>query len=422
MMPIVPLSTANVLEVATAVKEEMARIRTTLPEDIGVEVNIDNSVFILESMKKVVHALGETMIIVLVVIFMFLGSLRATLIPAATIPVSLFAAAIVMAMLGYSINTLTLLGAVLAIGLVVDDAIVVLENIVRRIELGEHALVAAINGSREIGFAVIATTLVLTAVFLPLSYLQGTIGRLFSEFGVTVAAAIVFSALVALTLTPMMTSKVFAKGMDRGRLAHAIDRFFKAFAASYEGTLKATLKGRRPALLMTIAGGSAAAVILLMVVGWPISGMKLAQEFAPAEDRARAILELDALDMAGAALQRAGTLSGGQQQRVAIARAMLQEPDLVLADEPVASLDPVNAEVVMEALQTICRERNLPVIVNLHSLEIARRYCTRVVAMAKGAIVFDGPPSGLTPAVLERVYAGGRNTRAAEPLIVVEAA
>jgi phosphonate transport system ATP-binding protein len=141
-------------------------------------------------------------------------------------------------------------------------------------------------------------------------------------------------------------------------------------------------------------------------------------KFFPAEDRARAILELDALDMAGAALQRAGTLSGGQQQRVAIARAMLQEPDLVLADEPVASLDPVNAEVVMEALQTICRERHLPVIVNLHSLDIARRYCTRVVAMSKGAIVFDGPPSGLTPAVLDRVYAGGRTARPVEPLIV----
>lgn len=144
-------------------------------------------------------------------------------------------------------------------------------------------------------------------------------------------------------------------------------------------------------------------------------------KFFPAEDRARAILELDALDMAGAALQRAGTLSGGQQQRVAIARAMLQEPDLVLADEPVASLDPVNAEIVMEALQNICRERNLPVIVNLHSLDIARRYCTRVVAMAKGAIVFDGPTSALTPAVLERVYAGGRAARAAEPLIVAAA-
>lgn len=144
-------------------------------------------------------------------------------------------------------------------------------------------------------------------------------------------------------------------------------------------------------------------------------------KFFPAEDRARAILELDALDMAGAALQRAGTLSGGQQQRVAIARAMLQDPDIVLADEPVASLDPVNAEIVMEALQRACRERGVPVIVNLHSLDIARRYCTRVVAMAKGAVVFDGPPAALTPAVLERVY-GGRGGRSAEPFTVFEAA
>jgi phosphonate transport system ATP-binding protein len=144
-------------------------------------------------------------------------------------------------------------------------------------------------------------------------------------------------------------------------------------------------------------------------------------KFFPAADRARAILELDALDMAHAALQRAGTLSGGQQQRVAIARAMLQEPELVLADEPVASLDPVNAEVVMDALQKICHERNVPVIVNLHSLEIARRYCTRIVAMSKGAIVFDGPPAALTQTVLDRVYAG-RMTPETAPFSIVEAA
>jgi phosphonate transport system ATP-binding protein len=143
-------------------------------------------------------------------------------------------------------------------------------------------------------------------------------------------------------------------------------------------------------------------------------------KFFPAEDRARAILELDALDMAHAALQRAGTLSGGQQQRVAIARAMLQDPDLVLADEPVASLDPVNAEVVMDALQRICRERDVPVIVNLHSLEIARRYCTRVVAMAKGRIVFDGPPAALTQNVVDRIYAGRAKT--SEAFSVVAAA
>ena len=161
----------------------------------------------------------------------------------------------VMAALGYSINTLTLLGAVLAIGLVVDDAIVVLENIVRRIEQGEQPLLAAINGSREIGFAVIATTMVLVAVFLPISYLQGNVGRLFSEFGVTVAAAVVFSALVALTLTPMMTSKLFANGIQRGRLASAIDRRVQDGGRHVlHGALRWTLAGARPVLVLGFAG------------------------------------------------------------------------------------------------------------------------------------------------------------------------
>jgi phosphonate transport system ATP-binding protein len=131
----------------------------------------------------------------------------------------------------------------------------------------------------------------------------------------------------------------------------------------------------------------------------------------PAEDRARAILELDRLDMAQVALQRAATLSGGQQQRVAIARAMLQEPDMLLADEPVASLDPINAEVVMEALEDVCRERGIPVIVNLHSLDIARRYCMRIIGMSKGKIIYDGAPSGLTPDVVDKIY-GVRTGRA----------
>jgi len=249
-------------------------------------------VFIRESMKKVVHALGETGVIVLVVIFMFLGTARATLIPAATIPVSIFAATIVMAALHYSINTLTLLGAVLAIGLVVDDAIVVLENIVRRIEHGEPPLLGAINGSREIAFAVVATTMVLVAVFLPISYLQGNVGRLFSEFGVAVAAAVVFSALVALTLTPMMTTKLFAGGIRRGRFATAVDRAFKALANQYQQALHWTLQGWRPWLVLSAAGSSAAAVILLLVAGWPWGGMQLPSELAPREDRGRVMIQV----------------------------------------------------------------------------------------------------------------------------------
>jgi phosphonate transport system ATP-binding protein len=130
-----------------------------------------------------------------------------------------------------------------------------------------------------------------------------------------------------------------------------------------------------------------------------------------AQDRARAIHELEALDMTAAALQRAETLSGGQQQRVAIARAMMQEPDVLLADEPVASLDPVNAEAVMNALHQVCRQRHIPVIVNLHSLEIARRYCDRVVAMSRGKVVFDAPPQRLTDEALTHIYGGQKWSR-----------
>jgi multidrug efflux pump len=300
MMPVTPLSTANVLEVATLVKKEIALIKETLPEDIGLEVNIDNSVFIRESMKKVMHALGETGLIVLVVIFLFLGSMRATLIPAATIPVSIFAAAIVMAMLGYSINTLTLLGAVLAIGLVVDDAIVVLENIVRRIEHGEPPLLAAIHGSKEIGFAVIATTMVLVAVFLPISYLQGNVGRLFSEFGVAVAAAVVFSAIVALTLTPMMTSKLFAGGIRRGRFATGVDNLFRKLAATYNSALRWSLQGARPVMVLVAAGLSAGTVLVLLVAGWPWDGMRLPSELAPREDRGRVQIQVQGPEGASA--------------------------------------------------------------------------------------------------------------------------
>jgi multidrug efflux pump len=301
LMPVVALSTANVLEVSAAVKKEMALIRQGLPKDISIEVNIDNSVFILESMKKVLLALCETLVIVLVVIFLFLGSVRATLIPAATIPVSIFAAAMVMLALGYSINTLTLLGAVLAIGLVVDDAIVVLENIVRRIEHGEKPLLAAINGSREIAFAVVATTMVLVAVFLPISYLQGNVGRLFSEFGIAVAAAVVFSAIVALSLTPMMTSKLFAGGIRRGRLAQSIDNAFRAVAAGYKSALQWTLTGARPFYVLGFSGGTALLAILLLVVGWPWNGMRLPSELAPAEDRGR--VQLFVVGPEGASLQ-----------------------------------------------------------------------------------------------------------------------
>ena len=283
---IVPQSQANILDISQAVRAEVERLRPALPKDIQAEVNLDFSVFVAESIKKVAFALTETLVIVLVVIFLFLGTFRATLVPAVTIPVSIIAAALVMAAFGYSINTLTLLGAVLAIGLVVDDAIVVLENIVRRIEAGEPALVAAINGSREIGFAVVATTLVLMAVFIPVSFMGGTMGRLFGEFGISVAAAVGFSAVVALTLTPMMTSKLFANGMPRGRLSTMVDRLFRDIDVGYAKRLRAVLRGRRPLWVVSAAMLFTVLVVALTVFGVPFKGMQLKQELAPTEDRA----------------------------------------------------------------------------------------------------------------------------------------
>ncbi len=284
-LAIVPTSTANVLDVSKRVRETIVQVEPSVPKDMSLGVNLDFTMFVTASMQNVAAVILETLVIVLVVIFVFLGTWRATLIPAVTIPVSLLAAATVMLLLDYSINTLTLLGAVLAIGLVVDDAIVVLENIARRIEAGQASLLAAIEGSREIGFAVIATTLVLMAVFVPVSYMGGTLGRLFGEFGVTVAAAVGFSALVALTLTPMMASRLFENGIQRGRLATALDGFFRNMGAAYEARLRSALRGRRPLAITLAAAALTVVMVLLFVIGKPISGLKLPQEFAPTEDR-----------------------------------------------------------------------------------------------------------------------------------------
>jgi multidrug efflux pump len=273
---VVANSTANVLDVSKGVKAELAEIQKSLPDDIQMEVNVDFSVFVSESIGEVVHALVVAMISVLVVIYAFLGTVRATLIPAVAIPVSLVSACIVMVALGYSINTLTLLGAVLAIGLVVDDAIVVLENIVRRIEEGQPPLLACIDGSKEIGFAVVATTAVLVAVFLPISYMQGNLGRLFGEFGITIAAAVAFSSIVALSMVPMMSSKLFAKGIARGRMVEAVDTAFRWLAGHYETAVRKSVA--RPYAVTAIALATAVLGVVLFRF--------LPTEYAPAEDRA----------------------------------------------------------------------------------------------------------------------------------------
>jgi multidrug efflux pump len=253
----------------------MERIRPQLPPGTVLEVNLDRSAFIEESMQEVVVALVISVLLVLAVIYLFLGNVRATLIPAVTIPVSIMGAFLAMAGFGFTINVLTLLGLVLAIGLVVDDAIVVLENIYRRMEGGEPPLIAAVDGSREIGFAVIATTLVLVAVFVPISFLQGNVGKLFREFGITVAAAVLFSSLVALTLTPMMASKLLAGGVTRSPLSNAVDAFFHRLSAAYDTLLRRLM--RRPWLVVGATLAAMVVAVLLFRV--------LPSELAPPEDR-----------------------------------------------------------------------------------------------------------------------------------------
>lgn len=205
---IVRQSNANTVEVADAVRAEISRIEPTLPEGVNIRIASDDSVFIRESIREVATTLLIAIGLVVLVILVFIGSLRATLVPAVAIPVSVLGAMVVLYALGFSINVLTLLAAVLAIGLVVDDAIVVLENIERRIRGGEKPLVAAANGAREVGFAVIATTVVLVAVFIPLSFLTGKVGRLFTEFGITMAAAVMFSSFVALTVAVSLCAQI----------------------------------------------------------------------------------------------------------------------------------------------------------------------------------------------------------------------
>ena len=271
------LSKANTVAVSRGVRAEIENVSRDLPEGMKLQLNFDRAEFIEASMSEVVKALGFALLLVLVVIQLFLRNLRATLIPAAVVPISIVATFMVMSALGFTINTLTLLGMVLAIGLVVDDAIVVLENIHRRIEQGQPSLLAALDGTREIGFAVVATTLVLVAVFLPLSFIEGDIGRLFGEFGITLAAAVIFSSLVALTLTPMMCSKLLTphtRTSDGGKVARPSDLFTRLERA-YRGGL--SLVVARPALgLLGTLVISAAAVAL-----W--GGLQT--EYAPTEDR-----------------------------------------------------------------------------------------------------------------------------------------
>lgn len=272
---VVKQSTANTLEVGRAVKAEVPKINAGLPQGMQLKVAFDSSLFIDESINSVYRAIAEALILVVLVIFIFLRSWRATLIPFVTIPVSLIGAFIFLFALGFSINILTLLGLVLAIGLVVDDAIVMLENIHRRIEHGMPPLQAAKEGSHEIAFAVIAMTLTLAAVFAPLAFITGNTGRLFSEFALTVAGAVLVSGFVALSLTPMMCSKLLHHEKRHSRIYMTIENGLHRLNDHYRALLTRTLRHRVLVIVVAVLFGGGAFVVQLF----------LRAELAPIEDR-----------------------------------------------------------------------------------------------------------------------------------------
>lgn len=275
---IVKQSKANLLGVARAAKKEMDLINRTLPPHMSLEQSYDTSIFVETAVREVFKTLFIAVAMVIGVIYLFLGSVRAMLVPAATVPVSLIGTFIILYAFGFTLNLLTLLAMVLAIGLVVDDAIVMIENIHRRVEMGESRLVAAYRGARQVGFAIIATTMVLVAVFIPITFLEGDIGRLFTEFAVTMSAAVIFSSFVALSFAPMLSSKVLSKKdphAGASRFSNWIDTKFDWLKSHYLSALDALLK--RP---FWIIGG------LLAMLAVTIGLFQAVQsEFAPQEDR-----------------------------------------------------------------------------------------------------------------------------------------
>ena len=272
---IVKQSTANTLAVARAIKAELPRIEAELPEGMALRIGFDSSIFIEKSIDAVYQTMIEAMVLVVAVIFLFLRNWRATLIPFVTIPVSLIGAFIFLYAMGFTINVLTLLGLVLAIGLVVDDAIVMLENIYRHIEEGMKPYDAAMKGAKEIGFAVVAMTLTLAAVFAPLAFAEGNTGKLFTEFALTVAAAVLVSGFVALTLTPMMASKLLRHEPKHNAFFNFGERVLNGLNSAYTRGLTRTL--RHPILV---------ALVFALVAGAAWGLLKsLKSELAPTEDR-----------------------------------------------------------------------------------------------------------------------------------------
>ncbi len=273
---IIKQSTANTIDVARGAQAKAKQLNEGLPDGMSIQERYDTSVFVEKAVHEVYITLGIAIVLVIMVIYLFLGSIGATVIPAVAAPVSLISSFIVLLIMGFSINILTLLALILAIGIVVDDAIIVVENIVRRMkEHDKTPLVASYRGTRQVGFAVVATTLTLIAVFMPITFLEGDVGRLFSEFAITMAAAIAFSGVIALTLSPMLASKFLKKDVQENRITHAIDHQFNKLRVGYAKVLRRVLA--RPFLVIAGFLGILACMGLFYSM--------TPSEFTPKEDR-----------------------------------------------------------------------------------------------------------------------------------------
>ena len=274
---VIKQSKASTVDVAAVVNASLTELRDLLPEGVKLDVAYDSSEFIIESISEVQETLIIALILVILVVFAFLKSFRATIIPTLAIPISIIGALAAVYFAGFTINILTLLAFVLAIGLVVDDAIIVLENIYRHMKMGKGRWQAAIDGSKEIGFAIISTTISLVAVFVPLAFLTGNVGRLFNEFGVAVAVAVLISGFVALTLTPMISSQILRPlhHIGKGWASRSFDAFFENMNRIYDKLVRGALRHR----IMVVVGS---VVVLLFAY---VLFLLLPSELVPVEDR-----------------------------------------------------------------------------------------------------------------------------------------
>lgn len=279
---IVKQAVANPLDISRNLKALLPDIQASLPDGVTLAIGNDTTIFISSSINNVYQTLAEAIVLVALVILIFLRSWRAALVPIVTIPVSLIGAFFLMWMFGFSLNTLSLLAMVLAIGLVVDDAIVVLENIFRHVEHGMKPMAAAIKGAGEIAFAVIAMTLTLAAVYVPVAFMGGRTGKLFTEFALTLAGAVMISGFVALTLSPMMCSLLLNKKVGSGKVSQRIEHYIRRLETGYAKRLDWVLERRRMAWPVLL--------VLLLATGGVFTQLK--SELSPIEDRARLFVPL----------------------------------------------------------------------------------------------------------------------------------